>query len=415
MKLYDVMRKEEGKELDRRANEIYSPAPSPVSRKGRRHLRKRIVIFGSIAALLVALYIVGISITRAKIIVTERRIPFSLLGADLQFDKQEKADSGRISFQAMVVSTSITREVYGSGLTNSSAKASGSVVFFNEYSAKSQTVKKGTTLTATNGKKYITLAQVTVTGYTLQNKKKSAGTSPSVQIQAIDAGDSYNSAGTTLTVSGYGNATKTFYARSTAISGGEAGISHTLTDTEKEQALAALTAQLIERLKRETRAQIPPEYITFPELQLPIVDINSFVYKGGAVRFPATMKGTMVSYLIPREELENAIAAKALNSTTYPQVAVPDLGDLVFDLKTAIPTDPSIIPDTITVSVSGSGTIIAKVPVDKVKESVRGIRRRGFEDALSGISEIDTARYTLTPLWSHRFPTKWNRINVETR
>jgi len=416
MKLYDVMRKEEGKLLKERERESHEIPPPPPESHARFVITRRrlLVIAGSIIFMSI-LYGLGNQLVRAKITITERRIPFTLLGAALTVSNQESADSGRLSFQSMVVTTTITREVYGSALTTSNTKATGSVVFFNEYSTAKQTVKKGTTLTATNGKKYITQSQVVVPGYTVVDKKKVAGTSPSVDIAAVDTGESYNSTGTTLAVSGWANASKTFYARSATISGGDAGISHTLTDAEREQVIATLQSQLIERLKRETRAQIPADLATFPELQFPLIDTDSFSFKGGTVRFPASMTGTMVSYLIPRQALEQAIAAKALGDRTYPSVSIPDMGDLSIDLRSTVPTDPGVTPDAITIAVSGSGTVITKVPVDKVKERLLGVRRGLFTESLADIPEIESARFSFFPFWSPRFPSAWERINITTR
>ncbi len=417
MKLYDVIRKEKenASELSRREQEGSAPKFNDFEpAQGPRFVltRKRLVIILASIAFLVILYVAGLALVQAKITIVERRIPFSLSDARLELSNQEKADEGRLSFQAMVVTTSITREVYGSALTTSNTKATGSVVFFNEYSSAKQTVKKGAILTATNGKKYVTQAQVVVPGYTTVSKKKTAGTSPSVAIAALEVGESYNSEGTTFSVSGWTNASKTFYARSTDIVGGESGVSHTLTAKEQQDAVATFQVQLVERLKRETRGQIPDDFVTFPELQFPIIDTESFVFKGGKVRFPATMTGTMVSYLIPRALLEQAIASKAITERSYPQVAVPSLGDLTFDLRSAVPNDPKIIPDAITIGVSGSGTVITKVPIDKIKEALIGKPRRDFSDAIVGIAEVDTARFRLLPFWSPRFPSKWSKIDV---
>ena len=414
--MYDILRKEEGELL--REREIATPSnlPAPAQSRARITLTPktilRILLCGAVLA---AIYIGGIVLSHAKVTITERRIPITLSDAELEFANESETETEGLSFQAMIVDTTVTRQLYGSALTTSNTKAEGTVVFFNEYSTKSQTVKKGTTLTATNGKKYSTQAQAVVPGYKTVEKKKVAGTSPSVEVVAADVGDSYNSTGTTLSVAGWTNASKTFYARSAEITGGESGMRHTLTDEEKEEALETLQAQLIERLKRESRTQIPAEFITFPELQFPIIDTDSFVLQGGSVSFPASMSGSMVSYLIPRSALERAIAGKGLSDMPYTQVSVPDVGKLTFDITSPVPTDKKTIPDTITVSVSGEATVIAKVPIDKVKEQLIGKPRRTFNILLETLPEIDTARFSLFPFWVPYFPEKWGKIDVITR
>ncbi|MCC6199109.1 hypothetical protein IT401_02770 [Candidatus Nomurabacteria bacterium] len=416
MKLYDILRKEEEGVLLEREKEVSPRLQSSETSRARIVLTKksliRIVVWGIVA---VGIYLGGIALSRVKVTITERRIPIVLSDTQLEFANESESETEGLSFQAMIVDTTITRQLYGSALTTINTKAKGTVVFFNEYSTKSQTVKKGTTLTATNGKRYTTQAQATVPGYKTVDKKKVAGTSPSIEILAADVGDEYNSTGTTLSVTGWANASKTFYARSAEIVGGESGIRHTLTDTERAEAVETLQAQLIERLKRESRTQIPDGFITFPEFQFPIIDTDSFVLQGGSVSFPASMSGSMVSYLIPRGALERAIAKKGLSEAPSVQVSVPDVGKLSFDLASAVPADKKTIPNTITVTVSGEVTVIVKVPVDKIKEQLAGKPRRTFNEVLETIPEIDTARFSLFPFWAPRFPHSWNMIDVITR
>ena len=121
MKLYDVIRKEKetGKELARReerASHTYSSETLYDDEPRPRFVltRKRLVVILASVAFLAVLYSVGVALVHAKITVFERRIPFSLSDARLELTNQDKADEGRLSFQAMVVTTTITREVYGS-------------------------------------------------------------------------------------------------------------------------------------------------------------------------------------------------------------------------------------------------------------------------------------------------------------
>ncbi len=418
MKLYDVIRKEELEKKGASAKESPTPEYSSELESAPRHhgprrpfsWRSMIVIAGAVI-FIALLYVLGMKLVHARVTVTERHIPFSFDRMQLDMEEEKSADAGRLSFQAMVVTTDVTRQIYASGLQQSNTKASGKVVFFNEFSTSARTIKSGTTLTAANGKKYVTQGAVTVPGYTTVSKVKKAGTSAQVTVTAADVGDSYNTDGTSFTVAGY--TAKQLYARSAGpITGGEAGMAHVLSESDREEAILTLQADLAEKLKRETRAAIPSDYITFPNLQFISIDRDSLTIKGSAIKFPASIKGTMVSYLIRRDLLESAIASKVVSDHTYPEVSIPALGDIEVEPVSAIPTDPTKVPDTLTISLSGTGTLITNVSTQKVAQALLGIPRRSFTTGLSGVAEIEEARYTLYPFWAPFFPSIEGRITV---
>lgn len=415
MKLYDVIRKEnldKGKELPPPPEE--NARERVVARRVHHGVRwKKMAVLGGAILFLVVLYILGMKLVRAKIVVTERRIPFVLENAEFEIAHEGDASTGRLSFQTMVVSSEVSRQVYGSKMEQSTSVAKGNVVFFNEYSTKAQTIKAKTTLTASNGKKYQTTKAVTVPGYTLKNKVKTAGTSPSTPIVAIAVGPTYNTTGTSFSVAGWG---KSLYAQSAgAVTGGEDGISHSVSDAERGDVIATLQAQLIERLKRETRTQIPETLIAYPDLQVTSIDAGSVVLRGEGVKFPATMKGTMTTYLVERDLLEMAIANHVLNDHPYSQVTIPALADLMVTPVTPLPSDAKNTPETIRIRVSGEGIIITKAPLQIIKQSVVGSRKTSFGSFVNSVPEVDTASYRFYPFWAPFFPNKESRISIETK
>ena len=415
MKLYDVIKKEQQKE-----GREFPPLPeetarTSVSRPRRHHTVrwKKMAVLGGAALFLVLLYIVGMTFVHAKVVITERRIPFVLENAEFELAHEGDASIGRLAFQTMVVETEASRQVYGSKVEQSTSLARGKVVFFNEYSTKSQTVKAKTTLTATNGKKYQTTQAVTIPGFTTKNKVKTAGTSAATPIVAVAVGPTYNTTGTSFAVAGWG---KSLYAQSAgAVTGGEDGVSHSVSDTERADVIATLQAQLAERLKRETRTQIPETLITYPELQVTSIDASSVSLKGESVKFPATMKGSMTTYLISRELLQKAIANHVVSDRTYADVSIPSLADLTVVSVTALPADAANTPDTIRIRVSGEGVIITKAPIDSIRQALLGTRKTLFGSVVNTIPEVDTAEHHFYPFWAPFFPDRDTRITIETK
>lgn len=418
MKLYDVIKKEKMEKSGiievappEYPEELFTEKKVKLPKKRKKLSLRTIGLISLIIFILAGLYLLGMRFVFAKVIIKERIIPFSFDRIQFELEEEKIADPGRLSFQVMSVDATTTKQVYASGLQQSNTKASGKVVIFNEYSTSPRTIKSGTTLTSADGKKYVTQAAVTVPGFTTVNKVKKAGTSPEVTVVAAATGESYNTAGTSFTVSGY--TSSQIYARSAgAIKGGEAGMAHVLTEKEKEDAMLSLQAGLAERLKRETRAAIPPEYITFPNLQVIDIDKNSLVLKGSTISFPASIEGKMVSYLIARDDLERALASKLISEQTYPDVVIPTIEKLTVEPLSSLSTNIDKIPETITIAISGEGTIVTKVSPEKVRQVVLGIPRKAFEIAMQSISEIEEARYVFYPFWAPLFPSIQDRITV---
>jgi hypothetical protein len=414
MKLYDVIRKEnldDGKDLPPIPEE--TPIRIRTYRQSTGVRWKKILVFGGAIFFVALLYILGVKLAHAKVVVTERRIPFVLENAEFELVHEGDASTGRLTFQAMGVSSEATRQVYGSKFEQSTSMAKGKVVFFNEYSTKPQTVKAKTTLTASNGKKYQTTTAVTVPGYTLKGKVKTAGISTATAIVATAVGPTYNTTGSTFSVAGWG---KSLYAQSSgAVTGGEDGVSHSVTDAERGDVIATLQSQLTERLKRETRTQIPDNLIAYPNLQVPSIDANATELRGDSVKFPATMKGTMTTYLISRDAFETAIANHVLNDHTYPHVSIPSIGDLTVTPITALPADPKHTPDSIRIRVSGEGVIITKAPLDTIRQTLIGSRKKLFGSFINTIPEVDSAEYHFYPFWAPFFPHTESWITVEAK
>jgi hypothetical protein len=427
MKLYDVIRKEELERFEKKKDINIDRKETNYSRSDRNddfgHKRsspyRKIFILVIIAIFIMSVYLIGIRLVHAKVTITPREIPFSADKIKIELLGDTSGNDKLTSFQAMVVNGEVSREVFGGDLKTSTTRAKGRVVFSNDYTKVAQVIKAKTTLIGTNGKKYQTDANVTVPGYTVKKDgTKVTGTSPQVAITALDVGPSFNAdSGMTLTISGYTSAkSKQFYATApVAITGGENGTVYVVSDKDKASVLATLQTQLTEKLKRESRTQVPAGFVAFPELQFITVNNDSAVLKGNTVKFPASIKGTMVSYLIPRNLLEIAIADKVLSDKKYGGVTIPNILDLDVTPITAIPTDPKSTPDAITISVSGNGKVITKIPTDIIKDSLLGIQKEAFSSKLANIYEIDEAKYNLYPFWAPYFPHDLSSIEVEVK
>lgn len=416
MKLYDVIRKENP---DLVKKEEFSEKETVVINNKTPKNNKRLIFFiFIIGAFLSLIYILGINFTKSKIYIKERNIPFNLeKGLSVEIPHEETFGTNKLYFQTMTINTEIDRELFGSELVQVTGKAKGSVVFINEYSKSAISLKNGTKIIGQNGKTYQTLSSVNIPGYTTdKNKKKVPGSSNTVNIVAIETGVSSNSNGINFTISGYTGSKKTgVYARSLSpLTGGDSGMKYTVSESEKDSVLENLKTQLSERLKRETRTQIPNGYITFPDLQFISIDTNSLLLSGEGIKFNTKIKGSMTSYLLPIKELEEAVGKEVLSDSQYSDIAIPNIASLSVYPESSIPANHQNIPETIKIKITGTGNIITKLKEELIISSLVGSKTKDFNKNISVFKEVETAKFKIFPFWSPIFPEKELGFEIKT-
>ncbi len=187
-----------------------------------------------------------------------------------------------------------------------------------------------------------------------------------------------------------------------------------IADADRENIANTLSADVFERLKRQTRTQIPDGLLLNPELQFFFFNKNNISFTGNTIAFPAIAQGTLTSYLINTQVLEQAIAATVLHDTkTYPEVVIPEIGSLQIKAISAAPLDPNTIPDTFTISITGTGTIITQASPEEIQKELVGKKTAAFDSILANIPEIDTGTFSMYPFWARNFPKIQSRITVK--
>lgn len=187
-----------------------------------------------------------------------------------------------------------------------------------------------------------------------------------------------------------------------------------IADSDREHIANTLSADVFERLKRQTRTQIPEGLLLNPELQFFFFNKSNIVFTGNTIAFPAIAQGTMTSYLINTQVLEQAIAASVFHDTkTYPEVSIPEIGSLQIRAISAAPFDPNTIPDTFTISLTGTGTIITQASPEEIQRDLLGKKTSDFDSILANIPEIDTGTFSMYPFWARNFSNIASRIKVQ--
>lgn len=421
MKLYDIIVKE------KQNVSAVPPQEAPTSHKETVRItdvipthnrRKKILLFLAITALLVLLYSVGFWVSYAKITLYERSIPFTLTNAVFDLVHEESMQyTSPYTFQTMTVSSSIDREIIGTEFKEVSEFARGSVVFSNEWSKTPETQKIGTIISSPSGKKYKTTASTIVPGYSISGTVKSPGVSKPVSVIALEAGSASNNPGATFTVPSFtSKKQQLFFAKSVGpLAGGDSGVRHSLSPEEERVTVELLTQQLTERLRRETRAQVPEEFFISPEMQYIYINKDDFNLEGESIKYVARAEGKIVTYLIKRDTLYKLIAQEVLREENQGEFYISNLSDLKFQITSSLPTTPATIPDHIEVKVAGSGVLTSRIDSEGLRKDIRGRSIKEFREYISKKSTVEKAELSLLPFWSPYLPSSPKLLHIVVR
>jgi hypothetical protein len=421
MKLYDIIVKEkqqtphtviEEKSIPKN-DQVFIADVIPTHSR-----RKKIIFFLLTITLLVLLYMVGFWVSYAKITLYERAIPFTLTNTVFDLVHEESMEQrSSYTFQTVTVRSSIDREIIGSEFKEVSEYARGSVVFSNEWAKTAETLKIGTIIESPSGKKYKTTASAVVPGYTLSGVQKIVGVSKPVPVIAVESGTSSNNPGATFTVPSFSaKKRQLLFAKSVGpLAGGDSGVRHSLSPEEEKSTVELLRQQLTERLRRETRAQVPEEFFVSPDMQYIYINPDDFELEGQSIKYVAQAGGSITSYIIKREVLYKLIAEEVLREAAEGDFYVSNLSGLTFQISSSVSSNPSIIPDQIQVTVNGTGVLTSRIDAEGFHKDVAGRSVKEFREYVSGKTTIEKAELSLLPFWSPNLPSSDKMLRIIVR
>jgi hypothetical protein len=252
---------------------------------------------------------------------------------------------------------------------------------------------------------------------TLGTQKK-PGESKPVPIIAVESGSSSNNPGTTFTIPSFSSKKRQlFFAKSVGpLLGGDSGVRHALSKDEEGTIVELLKNQLTERLRRETRVQVPEDFIISPDMQYTYINTNDFKLEGGSIKFVAQAEGKIVSYLIKRDVLYKLIAEEVLQKEiSEGQFYIPHFSDITFQIVSPIPTDATLIPDNIRMQVSGTGTLTSIIDPEVLRNTITGMSVKEFKSFVSQNNFIEKAEISLFPFWSPSLPKTKRLLHIVVR
>ncbi len=321
-------------------------------------------------------------------------------------------DGGEVPFDLVVISGEEIKKIESTNKENIEKKAKGTVIIFNDFSTKSQTLNINTQLEGSNDLIYKTDRRVVVPGIGKDGKPGQL----EVDIYGASAGEEYNSGPLDFKILGFKGTPKyaKIYARSkpkTTITGGVKGEFYTVSDTDKSLATATLKETLEAKLLKKATDQIPAGFILFKDaVFLNITDADTVAYsKESSV--PINIKGTLYGFLFNEKKLTAKIAKNVLEKYDNTDVYIPNIKDLSFAILNKENLNFSDVKN-INITFKGNTKIVWRFDAVKFASDLLGREKKEFNVVLSKYPNVTSASLVLKPFWRMSLPNKTADIKI---
>lgn len=326
-----------------------------------------------------------------------------------------KATGAVLPFEIMIMNDTLNKDITLTEKKDVTAKAKGSVIIYNEYSAKTQNLSINTRLVDDTGKIYMTDVALSVPGYTKSGSKIVPG-SITTTVTASLVGPAYNGDKKDFNILGFkGNPKYTkIYAKSkTAFSGGQKGVMYVLSADTKGSLSALASSTFRAGIEKKLEAQIPKEYIIYRDLVQFSSSVNeNFQSETPNVKVPIT--GTLKAMLLKQDMFSNAVIMHAdsqIKAGEFSEISIENLRGLKVNF-----TDPNqdINKDlqSVNINITGTSELVWHPDQNMLVQHLLGVSKTNLQQIFIADPGIAKADAVFFPPWQNYAPSKAEKIHI---
>ncbi len=401
-----------GKEPLKEYNNEISPTPPPG--RGRNGFFTRYGIW-IVAVVVFVIFVVAFSLVFAgsKVVITPKQKDITVSG---QFSAFLEPETGQLPYEIMKLKESATKAVKASGKRRVEERASGKIMIFNDFSAKTQRLVTNTRFETPEGLVYRIHDPIEVPGQRKSSNGELLPGSIEVVVFADEPGEKYNIDLTDFTIPGFKGSPqyKKFFARSkTAMSGGFVGNRPIVSDTTLADTASELRSNIEEKLKTQANADKPDTFYLFDGAIFFEWGKPEIVESEGSQAL-VKQSGILYGVLFPKQDFSQLIAKATIAGYDGESVRL----DSIKGISLSVSPDPESLPwqeNLFTFNLEGSARIIWVFDEEQLKDDLAGRPRAALPTILEGYPGVDKAKAVLRPLWKQTFPVNPEKISVEIR
>ena len=293
-----------------------------------------------------------------------------------------------------------------------SKKASGIITVYNEFSSASQPIVTSTRFEASDGKIYRIAENVTIPGAKIESGKIVPSTI-NLTVFADRAGDEYNMKNLVdFTIPGFkgDERYKKIYAKSkTPMEGGFKGEVLVVGDSDADNAIAALTEELEEEL-RKSLSQAIPEGFFVPENGGGIsIKTASLTPERNikADNFLVNISGEIKAYGVKKSDTAQALVSGLQKDSVNLEKNEVLLGR--HEKIEFLGADQN----NVTLGVNGEITLVFSPKLTALKEALASATLATLNDVLGEFESIESARVFFSPSWWRAIPKNPDSLSIE--
>jgi hypothetical protein len=390
------------------------PPPPPRFQKEGSVRRFWLWGLGIVFLLLVLVILVSSAFAGATLAVTPQEERVTVSG---QFVAHTTPPPGELGFVLMTLTETGRETVAATGEREVDAKASGTIVIFNDFSDETERLIKNTRFETPEGLVYRLDQSVDVPGRSENPNGETVPGSVEAVVFADTSGVRYNTGLTDFTIPGLEEANDPrffkIYARSkTPMTGGFSGVQKTVSEADEETARAAIRRNLRESLLMRATAELPEGSVLYDDAVFVEFTAEPNQNTDDAGNVDVVERGTLYGLVFNQAALASHIAKNTIARYANEPVRFRESEDLRFALVDKEMVAPAAV-DMITFTLDGSGHVIWTFDETRLKEDLAGKRKQDIDTVLSGYPSIERAEITLRPFWKQAFPENTNRIKIE--
>lgn len=316
-------------------------------------------------------------------------------------------------YEVVKISKDIGAPVTATGEENVSTKGSGTIIVYNTFSSASQRLIKNTRFETPEGLIYRINDSIVVPGQTTAGGKKVPG-SIEVVVYADEAGDRYNIGLKDFTIPGFKGDPRftAMYARSkTAMTGGFVGVMKKVAQADLGTAKSTLDSQLKEALSKEVSAQIPADYVVFPDAMLfAFENLPQSNPQGSTVQ--VNERGTLTALMFNKNKLAQYVASAVSSEFASSSSSISNLSSLGFAMQNKTSFNPAL-DSSFTFTLTGPVSFLSQVDTAKFASDIAGKPKSSLPSVLVNYPSIERAEVVLRPFWKRSFPSNPKDITID--
>jgi len=375
-------------------------------------LKKKQWMFGGIAIVLVATFIIGMMtiFASATINITPRSQNLSVA---MEIIGTNEIEENGVNYEIVKLTKSKTISVPATGEEMVELKASGKIIVYNNFSSEPQRLIIRTRFETKEGLTYRIPESIIVPGKTTKGGVETPG-SIEVTVFADESGEKYNIGKTDFTIPGFkndANRYSNFYARSmTEMTGGFVGKMKTVLPSEKQTALQNIDLEVQTDLERELQSKIPEELvllsgsIIYKSRELPQKEESSSVLIGKEI--------TAYALMLNKKALSNEIIktyASEFDNWENIKSKIIDFSPLKTE---KIPNDLES-GGKITLEIKGQIEVWADINTNTISEKLPGAPKSDLQNIMNEFIGISSITAVIRPVWKQTFPKDPSKIRVQ--